>query len=236
MIHEIITIAGTQDDDYWISSSLTSLLKDRLDPNFAYPRSIALEVLGRGSVCVVLGKPWEKNGDFDHDPALDLARACRDNDFDGVLDALKKGASLKKQVSVHQPLLEATINGNTDIVRLLVELHKKLPALFDVNQVTMYDSTPLHLAAFTGQIEIVRALLSDPRINVNAQDKDGKTPLMHAIQAERIDAIKMLLETQKVDLTLVDRGGATAEVLIGNMRDRYREKATEILTRYKSHH
>uniref|UniRef100_A0AAR5P9E4 Uncharacterized protein n=1 Tax=Dendroctonus ponderosae TaxID=77166 RepID=A0AAR5P9E4_DENPD len=107
-----------------------------------------------------------------------------------------------------QELLEAARKGNTavvekilgqrakrsgplasDIVRLLLE-HDASPNIVDSK-----GSSPLHLAAWSGNLEIVKLLLSGPAIcNVNLTSKDDETALHCAAQYGHTGVVSALLE------------------------------------------
>ena len=75
-------------------------------------------------------------------------------------------------------LMWASIEGNTEIVRLLLERPE-----IDVNMQDKYGYTALIWASRYGREEIVKLLLERPEIDVNVQDKYGYTALMWASQA-----------------------------------------------------
>ena len=71
-------------------------------------------------------------------------------------------------------------------------------------------------AARNGDYEIVKILLEDPRIDVNSQDKDRKTLLLHIISIISIsnyEILKLLLNNPKIDVNLQDNQGNTALIL-----------------------
>jgi ankyrin repeat protein len=79
--------------------------------------------------------------------------------------------------------------------------------------------TPLGLAASTGSVEIVQALLdanaqraAAPSVAVNAKQPGGKTPLMIASAKGRSDIVRLLLAA-KADVRAADDNGKTALML-----------------------
>ena len=75
-----------------------------------------------------------------------------------------------------------------DVTRLLLE-HGA-----DINARNDNGSTPLHLAAEDGSLEVVRVLL-EHGANVGVQDNEGRTPLYVAAAGyERVEVVRMLLE------------------------------------------
>jgi len=57
---------------------------------------------------------------------------------------------------------------------------------------------------------VVRALLCDPRVNVNLPDARGNTPLMVACLNGRTEAVRELLRSARVDLSIRNSLGMTA--------------------------
>lgn len=70
-------------------------------------------------------------------------------------------------------------------------------------------NTPLHLAAYKGQKEIVDYLLTRPGILKDPQDKRGVTPLMLAAGAGHLAVLESLLAAG-CEVKLKDQDGATA--------------------------
>lgn len=64
--------------------------------------------------------------------------------------------------------------------------------------------SPLHMACFDGNKEIVSLLLSDPRVNVNNNDSvEQKTPLYVACEAGKHEVANLLLADPRVDASLL---------------------------------
>jgi hypothetical protein len=64
-------------------------------------------------------------------------------------------------------------------------------------------------------IELAKTLINSPGIDINIQDKDGKTALMHACFWGNHELVKILLEAG-ADKDKVDRYGNTAQVIAAN--------------------
>ncbi|KAL5333402.1 ankyrin repeat-containing domain protein [Aspergillus crustosus] len=64
----------------------------------------------------------------------------------------------------------------------------------DVNARDMYKRTPLHYAASTGQIEMVKVLLAQPGIDASAPTTQGQTPLCEAAQAGQPATVTIMLD------------------------------------------
>ena len=85
------------------------------------------------------------------------------------------------------------------ILRLLLE-HPSI----DVNLACNEGVNALYLAVSKGNIEAVKVLLADQRVDVNCRDKNQNTPLTIAAQKpDNIDIFKLLLAEQRVDVNWV---------------------------------
>lgn len=62
----------------------------------------------------------------------------------------------------------------------------------------------------SNNIETVKLLLADERVNPNIQMTDGKTALMLAVDKNYFDIVTELLVHPKIDLGLRDKNGKTA--------------------------
>jgi cytohesin len=90
-------------------------------------------------------------------------------------------------VKLNSPLHEAILSRNKAAVASLVGQGAAVNASDD-----MFGSTPLHLAAQHGHLEIA-ALLLDHKAVVDARDKAGKTPLHWATQSGHRDIVELLI-------------------------------------------
>lgn len=105
------------------------------------------------------------------------------------------------------PLIEATLIGNVDIVKLLL-VHGAKP-----QPLQGFRHTPLRAACLTGNTELI-TLLIEQGADPNAKSAGGRTPLMGACylrpqydeSPERIEisyeAIRVMLEDSRVDPTI----------------------------------
>jgi ankyrin repeat protein len=85
---------------------------------------------------------------------------------------------------------EACGVGDAARVRALLE---EKPAL--INEWTSFGWTPLHLAAFSGNVETAKLLLDrGAAVNVRAKSKFHNTPLQAAMLTAQYDTTKLLLE------------------------------------------
>lgn len=86
------------------------------------------------------------------------------------------------------PAHHAAMHGRSELLTLLAN------AQADLNLTTTKGLTPLHVAAIKGHHNSVEFLTGTPKVNINAQDKLGKTPLDFAI-AHQKTAVEAILRT-----------------------------------------
>jgi uncharacterized protein len=99
--------------------------------------------------------------------------------------------------------------------------------LDDVNQVGLFGSYPIHLAATRGIIEEVNAFL-DGGADVNAAGEHGFTPLHNAVGQEHIEVVKLLLE-RGADVTRKNDWGSTA---LDRAKMKKRDDIADLLKQY----
>jgi hypothetical protein len=99
-------------------------------------------------------------------------------------------------------LHHCAINGLTSSVKRLLSIRN-----INVNVKDDYSGwTPLHWATYNGHIEIARLLLQN-EADVNAKDKDGRTPLHRTAWYGQIDILFHLLVENGADLEAQDNNG-----------------------------
>ncbi|XP_066140889.1 uncharacterized protein [Euwallacea fornicatus] len=102
---------------------------------------------------------------------------------------LKKNADPDiSDINNDTPLHLSAHRGYRKIVDTLLDYSKKPDAMGAAG------ATPLHLAAEEGFTEIVTLLLTKGKVNVNAQDKDLRTPLHSASLPNRLETVKILIK------------------------------------------
>uniref|UniRef100_A0A3B4GXD1 Serine/threonine-protein phosphatase 6 regulatory ankyrin repeat subunit C-like n=1 Tax=Pundamilia nyererei TaxID=303518 RepID=A0A3B4GXD1_9CICH len=99
--------------------------------------------------------------------------------------------------SLSSPLVQAIFSRNTEDVTFLLN-HKE-----DVNSLDQEQSTPLHAAAYMGDV-IVMDLLISSGANVNAKDQGLLTPLHRAAASRNERAVELLLK-HKVEVNARDK-------------------------------
>mmetsp|Transcript_20820 Transcript_20820/g.39816 ORF Transcript_20820/g.39816 Transcript_20820/m.39816 type:complete len:164 (-) Transcript_20820:1146-1637(-) len=106
----------------------------------------------------------------------------------------------KKKTSQVAPIFAAAKNGSiSDLVACL----KDDPGSRDSRNKDGW--TPLHQAAYSGQVKIVTALIK-AGAKVNSKDHDGDTPLHYASAQASVDCIKPLVDAG-ADLEARDQDG-----------------------------
>lgn len=86
------------------------------------------------------------------------------------------------------PLLLAASKGHAEVVRVLLDSGARVADL-DCN-----DQTPLHRAAGAGRGAVVKLLLAETGVKVNAPDKEGNTPLHLAMYEQHEGPVRALLD------------------------------------------
>lgn len=102
-----------------------------------------------------------------------------------------------------EAIFYATESG--DMYTLLLVLNKGCyPNFADAKK-----RTPLSYAAECGNVEIVKHLLSDPRVGHDPVGIDGYTPLFRAIMAGQAAVVSTLINEGRVDANPTDKNGLT---------------------------
>ena len=103
-------------------------------------------------------------------------------------------------------------NGNTPlhcanssaIARFLVEEKK-----CDINHRNKYNDTPLHDAAYNGQLDVVEYLITSQHCDPACKGRAGYTPLHSACCGGHIEVVKYLINKQGVNPSCEDNNGTT---------------------------
>lgn len=92
-----------------------------------------------------------------------------------------------------------------------LEKIKEFSDKLDVNiQDSVQGKTALTWAAYYGNLDVIRFLLSVPGIDVNRQDTNGWTPLMTACFKNQTAVVELLLNVPEIDVNAQDIFGNTA--------------------------
>ena len=130
----------------------------------------------------------------------------------GILDevrrALAKGEDVNsKDENNRTGLMYAVWKNHNPVVRLLLE-----QPTVDLNCILQHDTTALHYAVDDDNVDGVRMLLADPRLNtVNHKDRWGRTPVMAAMKWKSVNALRELVNHPSVDLDTRDGSGISLE-------------------------
>jgi len=105
------------------------------------------------------------------------------------------------------PLHFAVNRDNVDVVRLLLTSGANITAK------DRSKATPLHLAVdHDSQLEMAKLLLGSVKVDVNAVDACGRTPLRKAIERRSRGIIELFLSSEKVDGNTMNSNGGNIEV------------------------
>ena len=101
------------------------------------------------------------------------------------------------------PLHKPALSGDVDKVRELLEGGK-----YDVNCVDWDERTPLHKAAYWGNLGVVRVLL-EFKADVNVHNNSGSTPLHGAASRGHLGVVRVLISEFKADVNVHNNNGVT---------------------------
>ncbi|KAM3204241.1 hypothetical protein P3L10_027650 [Capsicum annuum] len=79
-------------------------------------------------------------------------------------------------------LLEAAENGDVSAFKWAVALHRSIDEPYDFGEGRL--RTPLMIACFHGQVEVIKFLIKTNCVFVNFQSSDGITAIQYSIQAQ----------------------------------------------------
>ena len=134
--------------------------------------------------------------------------------WESVLYLLKKGARVDAENERGDTSLAlASYMNHIECVEVILSFHA------DVTKKTkQHQYTPLHLAAFKGNKQVIEMLFNYPMTKqiLNDKDKKGNTPFLLATMQGRIDAVSLFLGNDDVDLYICDSLGNSALMLAVN--------------------
>lgn len=73
---------------------------------------------------------------------------------------------------------------------------------FDINSSNGTSTTPLHFACHTGQVDLIKIILSFAEVKVNSPNFDGSTPLLLAAMNGHSKTVQLLLTHPSIDVNL----------------------------------
>jgi ankyrin repeat protein len=104
------------------------------------------------------------------------------------------------------PLFCTLVSGSSQCLKLLLDDKRT-----DVTQLDWDERSLLSLACEQGRTDLVKTIVADGRIELNAQDDRGRTPLMYAVAKRRKDIVDFLLQQkQAIDVQVRDFRGRNA--------------------------
>ncbi len=119
------------------------------------------------------------------------------------LETLLSRPESEYQHSLPTALYWASRNGNyQSVIRLLHTAAEPDSKLID-------RQSPLCIAAQLGHLEVVKALVTDDRVNVNFEGKDRRSPLSMAAGSGNIELVKFLLSDERIAPDQEDSKGRT---------------------------
>ena len=123
-----------------------------------------------------------------------------------VVDILKNHQDLANEIDVqgNTCMHWAARKGDREMLQILTNAG----AAVDQPNVTESKMMPIHWAASDGKIASLRFLL-ERRVDINAQDANGCTPLVIAVQHNQLDCVVYLIKNG-ADTTLRDENGDSA--------------------------
>ena len=140
--------------------------------------------------------------------ALSLWQLCFKGNLVGVRAALARGEDVNsRDADDNTGLMYAISRGHNEIVKFLVE-----QPTVDLNCTSREGNTALHIAADVDNVEVVRMLLDDARLNTaNHKNNDGDTPVMTAMITHSLNALRELVAHPSVDLDILPGGMSLEE-------------------------
>jgi ankyrin repeat protein len=79
-----------------------------------------------------------------------------------------------------------------------------------INAIDIFGNTPLHFAAKSGNLDLVKYLIEEKGADFNAPDNDGKIALHFAARWAKLDVVKYLIEEKGADFNAPDNDGKIA--------------------------
>lgn len=137
----------------------------------------------------------------------DFFKAVKDNNVDKVKEYLEKDNTLVNAVDSSSGINETalgitTFSGHKELTEMLIKKGA------NVNHQDAFGIAPLHGAARTNQLEVIKILIEN-KANIDLPTTSGKeTPLHYAARYNNPDVVKLLLEN-KANKNAQDASGLT---------------------------
>lgn len=108
------------------------------------------------------------------------------------------------------PLWVAAKAGDTASVKFYLDHNHNPNEAVELRANPLFDSAPLLVAAEMGRLDVVNALLSCPRTNLNIMDDKGNSPLYKAVSHGHFAVVERLLAEKNLDINMEQKSdGAT---------------------------
>ncbi|KAJ6038409.1 uncharacterized protein N7446_005209 [Penicillium canescens] len=152
------------------------------------------------------------NQSMDGNAPITTALACRQSYiFQLLLSDERTDVNISDHHG-HTPLHIAVEIGDYGAIQMLVRNSR-----VDVNRFNLQQETPLLLAVkgygrflpINKRLLIIEALLLSPCINLNYQDKNGRTAIWYAVDNSDTKLVELLLQQMNLDLNCTDKLGQT---------------------------
>ena len=138
-------------------------------------------------------------GPYYENPSAKLWDGVYKNNYKKVEEAFKEGADVNmKHDNGVWFLLVASGHGNARTVNVLLEKGIDVNITDDYN---FNNNTALSIAVINAKYDVVELLL-EKGADINKENNDGDTPLIHAIKFEDYDMVQLLLEHPDINIEL----------------------------------
>ncbi|WWC73402.1 uncharacterized protein I206_107369 [Kwoniella pini CBS 10737] len=105
-----------------------------------------------------------------------------------VLSSIKLDYGYIDNINGRSPAHQSSIIGSLPLIKLCAENNRAL-----LEKADAYDRRPIHYASMHGHAEVVSFLLSQG-VDPSTTDKDGYTPLMHAITQGHLEVVRIFVQ------------------------------------------
>jgi len=159
--------------------------------------------------------------------ATPLSIAAATGEFSAARSLIELRANLNLGESGFAPVHCSVFNGDHKLVEYLMR-HRA-----DVNVAADDDTTPLHAAMNLMDNDIASTivlLLLQGEANVNAQSKEGLTPVVAAVEGFQAEAVKLLCE-RRADVEICTEKGTTALLMAAETGQ---VETADVLIKYKA--
>ncbi len=108
---------------------------------------------------------------------------------------------------LHMAIIYPEVTDRAGMVEAILDLDNIWPAIINWPE-PVYSGTPLHWAAYEGDIDVINVLLEKGAV-LTSVNKDGEIPLHVAAREDQVDAFLMLRDANPASLDVKDSEGLT---------------------------